>query len=119
MPNEESLFSRIRDALVSAGKDAANLDVVTLTGEINISSSVEDNSIKLKKLFEVIQDNAKTDTDLEVVAYTHVDLDSDSIHFVSKKSPPETLLTAHNDAVLAAQATRQGIVEMAISMFNK
>jgi hypothetical protein len=111
-------FTKVKAALVEAGDDASKLDVVTLTGSMAISSSLDGKKIKLKKLFEQIEANANTNAALDVVAYTHVDLDSDSIQFIAEGPPPEALLEAHNAAVIAAQETRSGIVEMAISIFK-
>ena len=119
-----SLYGNIQTAFDGVGdtiQDIVSVDVVTLTGTIDIKSCFEGEHIQLKKIYETIEKNAKGESDIEVVAFTHVDLDADSLNFVKKNlSLAETaLVEAHNEAVITAQETRAGIIEMAKSFISR
>ncbi len=94
--------------------DLTSLDVVTLTGEITIKSSLVDGKIKLNELYKAIEAKADVEGALEVVAFTHIDFDCDSTNFVKTGAAEgeAMLLKAHNDMVSTAQETRQGYIKM-------
>ena len=95
--------------------DLTTLDVVTLAGEIKISSSMPGNSskIKLQELYKSIEKSAKADGNLEVVAFTHIDFDCDVVNFVKAglSEGGKTLLEAHNEMVKTSQEARQAMVK--------
>lgn len=104
-------FDEVIKAIKDAVGDFTTLDVVTLTGEIKITSSVADGGkkIDLKKLYQEIA--SKAESDLQVVAFTHIDFDCDSVCFVKKEYEVE-LLEAHRKMVETAQQTRQAVIDM-------
>jgi hypothetical protein len=108
----EKLLQDIKDGV----QDLATLDVVTLTGQIKISSSMpgNTNNLDLKRLYESIEKNAKKDADLEVVAFTHIDFDCDAVNFVKTGAGEgeKTILEAHTQMVKTAQETRQSMIKL-------
>jgi hypothetical protein len=117
-----SMFDKIKTAVDSFGdaiKDIVTLDVVTLTGEVTVKPEDGSQEIDLQELYKTIEKKAAVDGVLELVAFTHVDLDADSINFVKRDLAEEqrALLIAHHEAVKAAQETRAGVVAMIRSFF--
>jgi hypothetical protein len=113
----KSAFDRAENAV----EDIITVDVVTLTGRIKITALQNDEKkFDLKKLYERIEDGSALDGEMSVVAFTHIDIDADAIHFVKSDLTEEdrALLTAHNEAVRAAQDTREGIVRMVRSFLK-
>jgi hypothetical protein len=120
MPNAFRIIEGAVAKMEEAIGDVTSLDVVTLTGSISIKNSLDDkNNIKLKRLWAAIQEQATAEADLTIVAFTHIDLDADSINFVDRNLTEEkkALLIAHNESVKAAQETRSGIVAMVKAFF--
>ena len=115
-----SVWSDLKDKVVAIGADVTTLDVVTLTGEITVDSAVENKKISLKKLYGEVESQTAVKGKLDVVAFTHIDLDADAINFVNKDLTEEkkALVAAHNESVRAAQETRAGIVSMVRAFFQ-
>ncbi len=108
-------IKNVLTTIKNAAEDLTTLDVVTLSGEIQISSAVGPNgTLNLKELYKTIETNAKTNANLDVVAFTHIDFDCDAVNFVktgaSEGEAP--LLAAHNQMVKTSQETRAGVVKM-------
>ena len=117
-----SIKDEITKALEGAAsivKDIVTLDVVTLTGDITIKASIKDTKIDLQKLYKAIEQKADVEGGLQLIAFTHIDADADSINFVKKDLSAEQkgLLIAHNESVKAAQEARTGFVAMVRSLF--
>lgn len=112
-------WETIKGAVEEVGADILSLDVVTLTGNITITSGVKDNKIDLQELYKAVEAAASTAATIDLIAFTHVELDADSVNFVKKDLTPEQkgLLAAHAEAVKSAQETRAGIVAMIRSFF--
>jgi len=116
-------YGMIQEAVNEFGekiKDIVTLDVVTLTGEITIDAALDDNQkIDLQELYKAIEKGASVQGKLDIVAFTHVDLDADAVNFVKRDLTPEQkgLLMAHGESVKAAQETRAGVVAMIRSFF--
>ena len=106
MADLKSVFQKIRDA----AEDLVSLDVVTLTGEVDIQGA--NNEIDLKKLYKAIQANAISKSNVSLVAYTHLDLDSDAVLFVKSglSEGEKPLVEAHNVMVMASQEARLAFV---------
>lgn len=102
----KAVFTRIKDA----ADDIASLDVVTLTGDVDIQGS--NNKVDLKKLYQTIQANAISKTNMSLVAYTHLDFDSDAVLFVkgALSEGEKPLVDAHNAMVKASQEARLAFV---------
>jgi hypothetical protein len=113
-----SVIDKIKTAAADAVNDLTTLDVVTLTGTIDISANVKDGKINLKKVYENVVKNAKGTTSakaaLKVVAFTHLDFDCDSVNFAKEDltEAQEMLLKAHRETVSVAQETRMAVVKM-------
>jgi len=110
-----TLVSKIKDFVT----DAFTLDVLTLTGDIKL---IADNFNQAEQNFSwdaVLENVAKqmkpvTGSQLEIVAFTHVEWDKDSVNFVRKDLTDEqkTLVAFHNSAVEAAQKSRLEAVKL-------
>ncbi|NIQ55797.1 MAG: hypothetical protein GWN85_20680, partial [Gemmatimonadetes bacterium] len=61
-----------------------------------------------------------TNTDVSVVAFTHVDFDADSVNFAASDLTEEQkgLLLAHAENVKAAQEARAGMVRTVKALFK-
>lgn len=96
-------------------EDVVSLDVVTLTGSISISTATGDDGINLAKLYEEIGNKAKVEGNLEVVAFTHIDLDKDAINYVKSglSEAEQPMIEAHNAMVDTAQKARQAFLMLA------
>ena len=120
-----SLLDSIGSKLKEIGADFANLDVLTLTGDIKVEKAKseagdtpEENCHCPKLIRRWPGAAVKTGGGgMTVVALTHIDLDADSVNFVKKDPTPDEmiLIEAHKAAVTSAQETRKGIVDMARS----
>ena len=106
MTDLKSVFRKIRDA----AEDLVSLDVVTLTGEVDIQGA--NNEIDLKTFYKTIQANAISKTNVSLVAYTHLDLDSDAVLFVKSglSESEKPLVEAHNEMVTASKEARLAFV---------
>jgi len=96
--------------LKNAFEDATSLDVVTLTGSIDIQGS--GNSIDLKQTYDSIQANAVNNTNVSVVAFTHIDLDKDVVQFVKQglSEGEKPLVDAHNAMVDSSHKARLALI---------
>ena len=110
------------DTIKTAAEDAVNdlttLDVITVTGTIDISANVKNGKINLKNVYKDIVNNSKGTTNakakMKVVAFTHLDFDCDSVNFAKENltEAQEMLLKAHRETVSVAQETRLAVVKM-------
>jgi len=90
--------------------DLTTLDVVTLTGKINLTVANVSN-------FEDILENLKTTavSEVKVLAVSHHQIDSDAVMFVKgdlDQVNEKPLLAMHQETVKAAQEMRNKVVEM-------
>ena len=109
-----STLKKVLESIRNAADDITTLDVVTLTGSVTITGLTDQNNeIDLKALNKAIQKNAIANTNMTLLAYTHIDLDSDTIHFVkSGLSEGEApLVEAHNAMVKSSQDARLAFVK--------
>ena len=106
-----STLKKVLEGIRDVADDITTLDVVTLTGDVTITG--QNNEIDLKALNKAIQTNAIANTNMTLLAYTHIDLDSDTIHFVkSGLSEGEApLVEAHNAMVKSSQDARLAFVK--------
>ncbi|WP_298854890.1 hypothetical protein [uncultured Ruegeria sp.] len=101
----ERLGEKIRDFV----EDILSIDVVTLTGEINISiGDVGDGDKKIN--FEKLHANitGQLGGEVKVAAFTHVGLDKDTVQFVMESAADEgnVLLAHHRETVTGVQTAR-------------
>lgn len=96
-------------------EDLTTLDVVTLSGSIDLTGTQPAGAgLELKKLPELIEKAIKggsTSVSVKVVAFTHVEGDLDTTHFVQSDANA-SLLDAHTEIVKSAHDARNGFLRM-------
>lgn len=100
-------LEKIADGIKDTAVDFTTLDVVTLNGKIDAVLEGSGANFKVKSLVKVLED-AKTNADVNVVAFTHIDFDQDTVQFVKKGLGPEEkeLWTMHKDSIESAKNSR-------------
>ncbi len=122
-------FQAFRNWLDKSAHDLSSVTVATITGDVKITAStgeradVRDIAKILKSISSITKVDLDTldrnlDIDLELVAFTHVDIDKDTIHFVnsdfaqnSGDGSKSQLLSAHNDMVKTANEARSQMLQ--------
>ena len=91
--------------------DLSQLQVQTYTGSItaHINSAAGDDG-NIINWQDLLKTAATEGGDVSLVAATKVSFDGDTELFIASEAPA-SLVTAHNNAVAAAQQVRQGLVE--------
>ena len=114
--NIRTLMDKINDI----AKDLATLDVISLTGDIVLEKVANSENVDFEKLYKNIGDNVKNSVNVSVVAFTHIELDCDSVMFVKKgiSESEKVILDAHNETVKTAQDTRLGVVRLVKDIIN-
>ncbi|NIZ07822.1 hypothetical protein [Pseudooceanicola sp. HF7] len=99
-------------------KDILSVDVVTLTGDLNLNVDgvVTEGAIDLKELHKRIV--GKLGGELKVAAFTHVDLDGDTVQFSMETATEEDglLLDHHRETVKDVQAARAAFLDAVTGM---
>lgn len=100
--------------------DLFTLDVITITGEIQIQIKEQDATKKEKRLsvvdfegmFEKIKGKTTSEANLRILAATRVELDRDTTNFVASDLKEEEipLVKMHFEAVSAAAEGRSAIL---------
>lgn len=104
----------ILTTLRNVADDLTTLDVVTLTGTVKIAQQ-QTGKIDLKALYQELSGAASSATsDIEVVAFTHIDFDTDTVNFVKTGAGEgdRALLEAHQAMVKTSQDTRASVIKM-------
>lgn len=116
-----SLKQRIIDFI----NDTATLDVITLSGAIELVTSGEASSkdkemFDWDKVFEKVQTKMQTkgDSTVSIVAYTHAEWDQDSVNYVAKDADVK-LVEAHGKTVAAAHESRLNAVKSVVEAVEK
>ena len=105
-------FKDFIDRLEAVGQDLATLDVATLSG--NVQVTVQSDKIDFKALVKSIQDQVtQADGTVQIVAFTHIDIDKDAVQFVKSGLTAEEapLIAAHNEMVKTSQEARMAVVQ--------
>lgn len=98
-------------------KDLTTLEVATLSGKIELGQDTEISSFN--DLLQSVSKGAKLQANVQVVAYTHLDLDHDAVHFVAEGAESRAkLLEAHSRMVTASAEARRGFLEFAQGLFG-
>ena len=87
--------------------DVSELHVQTFTGSLTAVVDTDQGSLIA---WDTVLDAARNQGEVTLVAATKVNFDGDTILFVATDASP-TMLAVHQEAVLAAQEVRQGLVE--------
>ncbi len=90
--------------------DLSQLQVQTYTGTINAHITDDGGGGSIINWKDLLTNSASESGDVSLVAATKVNIDGDTDLFIASNAPTN-LVTAHNDAVAAAQQLRQGLLE--------
>ncbi len=121
---QKSLKKRIVDFI----NDTATLDVITLSGSIELVTEKDAAAADKKdkemfdwdKIFEKVQKGmqSKDDNTVSIVAYTHAEWDQDSVNYVAKDADVK-LVEAHGKTVAAAHESRLNAVKSVVEAVEK
>lgn len=122
--NEEKKLS-VGDKLTKIFNDVTTLDVTTLTGNITIEDfniqKDEDGKINFKEIANSISNGLTTeDSNIELVATTHIDFDNDVVQFVKKglQENETALINLHTNMVKNSAEARSAMVESILKLKN-
>jgi hypothetical protein len=126
MPEKENLKTSLKQKIIDFVNDTATLDVITLTGTIELVTDEEASSDTQKemfdwdKIFEKVASKMKAaqDTSVSIVAYTHAEWDQDSVNYVAKDADVK-LVEAHGKTVAAAHESRLNAVKSVVEAVEK
>jgi hypothetical protein len=110
----------LRDKVGAVIDDLASLEVTTYSGSFSLTiSDIKDgdtDAFKIKSLLRTPK--AALNTELQLVAYSRFEIDSDASNIVRSNLTEEdkVLLEAHTELVKAAQESRKAIFEFAKSL---
>jgi len=121
---QNSLKQRIVDFI----NDTATLDVITLSGSIELVTDKDAASDDQKdkemfnwdNIFKKVQTGmqSKDDNTVSIVAYTHAEWDQDSVNYVAKDADVK-LVEAHGKTVAAAHESRLNAVKSVVEAVEK
>ena len=112
----EKAFDSFKQKIGEAIADAASLEVSTFTGDFSYKTAelVESDG---KSKFDISKIASKLDmkanVDMQLVAYTKLSIDSDTVNIVKNKLSAEDteLVELHKTMIEAAQKSRLAIIE--------
>lgn len=108
----KKLISNIGDAI----QDAATIDVTTFTGDFTYKThQVLNNGADKVKITNILKNmTVNSQTDLQLVAHTHVEIDSDAATIVKSNltTDDEDLLALHQEMLESAKESRQAVIDM-------
>ena len=110
-------------------EDITTLDVLTLSGKVTMTPDAapsdkdpaEAKEVKWDAYFKSIVDQLKTpseDTQLEVVAYTHTEIDADSVNYYRDADSTDALRDLHLRTVESATKARLEALAAFARVFN-
>lgn len=108
----QRLLSNIGDVIA----DAASLEVSTFTGDFSYKAKqVVKNDVDKARISNVLkQMTLENNTDLKLVAYTNVKIDSDVTTIVKSdlSQDDNELLKLHKEMIESSKASRQAVISM-------
>lgn len=108
----QRLLSNIGDVIA----DAASLEVATFTGDFSYQTKqVVQNDVDKARISNVLkQMTLETTTDLKLVAYTNVKIDSDVTTIVKSdlSQDDNELLKLHKEMIESSKTSRQAVIAM-------
>jgi hypothetical protein len=116
MPGVQESVSKFEEAFNKVAaeiKDLATLDVMTLSGTINLAvtgAGGNSQGIDPTAFYERLKTEAASGSTIQVVAFTHKEVDSDSVVFV-RSDADSKLLAAHQEMVKAADQARMDFLK--------
>lgn len=113
-------LAKFWDSIEAMVTDIATLDVVTLTGEIDVTLNQQaaDGTITFQDILSNIK--GVKSQGLNALAVTHIEADMDTALFVKDGLSPEqqNLLTMHNQTVEQARTARNAFIQSVIETFK-
>lgn len=114
-------LSKFWNNLETMVADFTTLDVVTLTGDIDVTlnqQATDNGTITFQQILKNIE-SVKSDG-LNAVAVTHVEVDMDTALFVKDNLSPQqqNLLTLHNQTVEQARNARHAFIQATLEAFK-
>lgn len=93
-------------------EDLTTLEVATLTGTLEVSREPgQPQEVVFKDLLKELGKQATVTSNIQVVAYTHIDFDHDSVNFVASGAEDKPkLLEAHGKMVSASAEARSAFL---------
>lgn len=108
----QKLLSNIGDVIA----DAASLEVSTFTGDFSYTSKqMVQNDVDKARISNVLKHmSLENSTDLKLVAYTNVKIDSDVTTIVKSdlSQDDNELLKLHKEMIESSKASRQAVISM-------
>ncbi|GAB4408530.1 MAG: hypothetical protein OHK0053_35280 [Microscillaceae bacterium] len=120
MANLREKFNQFKEKLGDMVADLSTIEVATFTGKLEISGQkllkANERGFNTKAVFEEIKSQVEGEATLKfkLVAYTHIDFDTDSVNFVKEDLSNEVkaLIEAHRVMVEAAQNARRSVLNI-------
>lgn len=107
--------------LWQGAKDVSSLDVVTLTGRIELKTQADkkavldsDGMLDPEGLRKQIANQLTASADMHVLGMTHVSFDKDSVEFLDEASLDGGTASIHQQNVAEAKESRQAIWQMVV-----
>lgn len=123
--SKADLRNTLKDRIIDFVNDTVTLDVLTLTGTIELKP--EKKTADGKDTYEFNWDDifkniaaklSETTAEVEVVAYTHAEWDQDSVNYLAKSADAK-LEEAHGKTVGAAHEARMNALKAAAEAVEK
>ncbi|HPE57070.1 MAG TPA: hypothetical protein P5514_15595 [Bacteroidales bacterium] len=120
--NIKTGFQNLKDAVATAIKDLASLEVTTYSGDFDLTfadvKEKDENAFKIKSLLEAKE--ADLNAKLHLVAYSRFEIDADASNIVKHNLTEEErmLIEVHKEMVLAAQESRRAMFAFAKDLLN-
>jgi hypothetical protein len=126
MAEKDDLKSTLKDKIKNFITDTATLDVITLTGNIELVTDTETSTDSSKEIFNwdkifekiVKEMKAAQNSKVSIVAYTHAEWDQDSVNYVAKDADAK-LVEAHGKSVASAHESRMNAIKSVVEAVEK
>ena len=126
MADQNNMKETLKSKFVNFINDTATLDVITLTGKLQLKTTANNQdgndkeSFDWDAIFKTIIDDMKVDENstISVVAYTHAEWDQDSVNYIAENADKE-LVEAHTKAVASAHESRMNALKSIADAIDK